>query len=787
MNAKEKTQSTPSVREKDTKQKTAFFFKNAALGVGYSLWGYILGGGVLPFGAAPFGVAFLCASDRRVFYIFAGLCISALTSSASVRDKTALIMVYSGVLLIRLAARLIIDPPWAKDKGEQAGEKTISEVYPYAFSEHLALRMCCSAVAAFSIGLYKLIGGGLTYFDMYGTVISTVAAPLSVLLFYGYFKENAKKYHRLFSLLAISAAILWSLGDKKALGISLGVFGCLFLTLFVTRRYGAIVGALSGALVGLAVSVEIAPAFAFAALSAGVLFNLSPTLAAFSALSVALAWGVYTQGLGVLNGSASAIVVSSLCYIVADKLFLAKKDEIAEAAAPLPVCDISAERLRDMESRLQGVSDGLLSTSETLSAVSRFAEPPCATDARQICDDAFDRCCVSCPSKPACWGERYKETSLALNSVCELLRKSGSVKLEATPDALRGRCDRLPDIISEINHNAFVSRRQIIESDRTELFAFSYGAAAEIMKKIAAEGEAEYTPDESAWESIRVSLSNAGFDRLGGAVLGKEKRRLLIQADTRDYLEANKNDILLAVAKAQPFEIGRCELDSALPLLRIYEKQSLSVAYAIRNQRADGEEKYCGDTSGVFEAGEIFYSFISDGMGSGRDAAITSGICGMFLRKLLGGGIAPTEVLELLNGFLRNRGGDSLHECSATVDLLELDTLSGKAFFYKSGAAPTYIFRDSGLFKLRSGTVPVGIIKDLDFKKIDMPLKQGDLVVMVSDGVTDGKEECPWLFDLLRSQGAAAAPDRIAELIVKYAKAEGARDDISVTAIRVNS
>ena len=776
-----------TVRKKEKKKEAANFLKTAIFGGAYALWGYILGGAALPFGATPFGVAFLAASDRRVFFVWAGLFLSALRSSGSQRDKIALVSVYSAVLLLRLLARLIIDPPWSKSEGERAGEKTLGQVYPYAFSEHLALRMSVSTVGAFALGLYRLIGGGLTYYDMYGTVISTVSAPLAVLLFYGYFSKNAKKYRHLFGLLSLSAAILWALGDEKLLGISLGVFGCLFLTLFVTRRYGAIVGALSGAIIGLTVSVKIAPAFAFAALSSGVLFSISPALASLAALSVSLAWGVYAEGLSVLGGTASAVVTSALFYIVADKLFFAEKKKelsVSDEAPPPPPCDIAAERLKSVENSIRELSDGFASTSEKLLEVSKLTMPPSASDARQICDDAFDHSCVSCPSKPVCWGENYRKTSLALNSVCELLRKNGSVSRDALSDTLLLECDRLPDIISQINHNAFVSRRQILESDRTELFALNYASCASILQNILSD-EGEFQSDDELWEKLRSALSDSGIDSLSGAVLGKRKRRVLLRAHDRDLLEKNKEEILSVASRVCSFEVGDAVLDDELPLLRIYEKETFSTVYSLRNLRAEGEEKYCGDTSGVFEANGKLYSFISDGMGSGRDAALTSGLCGLFLRKLLSAGLSPLSAIGLLNDFLRNRGGDSLHECSATVDLLELDSHTGNACFFKSGAAPTYIFRDGGLFKLRSGTVPVGILSQLDMKQIDMPLRDGDLVVMVSDGVTDGKEECPWLFDLLRSQGADASPDRISELVVKYAKTEGAKDDISVTAIRI--
>jgi len=273
---------------------------------------------------------------------------------------------------------------------------------------------------------------------------------------------------------------------------------------------------------------------------------------------------------------------------------------------------------------------------------------------------------------------------------------------------------------------------------------------------------------------------------LGGTAFGSRRKKIVILGESREYLLSNSEAIGRIIAAACPFKTDSPQVDENEPILRVFQGEELQVTYAIRNLRAEGEDTFCGDTSGVFsDQNGKFYSFISDGMGSGREAALTSGICGIFLRRFLQGGNSCESTLRLLNGFLRNRGDGSLHECSATVDLLALDLFSGEAQFYKSGAAPTYVFRNGGLFKLRSQTVPIGILKELDLRKTDLAVSEGDLIVMVSDGVTDGREECPWLFDLLRSHGETASPERLAELIVKYAKTEGASDDISVTVIRV--
>jgi hypothetical protein len=122
---------------------------------------------------------------------------------------------------------------------------------------------------------------------------------------------------------------------------------------------------------------------------------------------------------------------------------------------------------------------------------------------------------------------------------------------------------------------------------------------------------------------------------------------------------------------------------------------------------------------------------------------------------------------------------------SKDIDLMELDLVSGECEFYKSGAAPSYVYRNGGLFKLRSCTMPIGILDEADTKSVKFDLSAGDVVVMMSDGVTCGEDECAWLFELLLQNVGRAPLERIADLILKYAVGHGSDDDISVAVIRV--
>jgi hypothetical protein len=64
------------------------------------------------------------------------------------------------------------------------------------------------------------------------------------------------------------------------------------------------------------------------------------------------------------------------------------------------------------------------------------------------------------------------------------------------------------------------------------------------------------------------------------------------------------------------------------------EKCFVAEYAAVSNTKKN--EKMCGDTVCMFEnPNGYFYSLISDGMGSGKEAAVTSRLCGIFLKKML--------------------------------------------------------------------------------------------------------------------------------------------------------
>lgn len=126
---------------------------------------------------------------------------------------------------------------------------------------------------------------------------------------------------------------------------------------------------------------------------------------------------------------------------------------------------------------------------------------------------------------------------------------------------------------------------------------------------------------------------------------------------------------------------------------------------------------------------------ISDGMGKGKKAATESLMVTKTIIGLLKSGVNTELTLKMINTIMVMKDDEDSY---ATVDLVVLDRMTGKAKFYKIGAAPTLIKRKNKIEEVKLSAVPLGIVNGLKIRYMDVFLKKGDCIIMMSDGVSDG-------------------------------------------------
>ena len=124
-------------------------------------------------------------------------------------------------------------------------------------------------------------------------------------------------------------------------------------------------------------------------------------------------------------------------------------------------------------------------------------------------------------------------------------------------------------------------------------------------------------------------------------------------------------------------------------------------------------------------------------------------------------------------------------ECSTSVDLFDFDLITGEGVFYKCGAAASYLKRDGSIFRIRSETAPIGIMKNIDAERIRVEVRGGDYLVMISDGISQTVEDSAWLLEFL-AKPITLDVAAYAELIIDEAIKRGrSYDDLSVAVARI--
>lgn len=140
-----------------------------------------------------------------------------------------------------------------------------------------------------------------------------------------------------------------------------------------------------------------------------------------------------------------------------------------------------------------------------------------------------------------------------------------------------------------------------------------------------------------------------------------------------------------------------------------------------------------GDSTAVFSDGEgVEYIVLSDGMGTGKNAAVDSHmVIGMF-RKLICGGMDFSSAVRLINSVMVTKSRD---ESFATFDSVRLDLDKCVMMSIKSGAASTIIKRGGDVIKISAPTFPIGITGQAEIYTTQYDLEQDDMIIMFSDGI----------------------------------------------------
>ena len=786
--------------------------------------GYLLSGVELPLGVFPFIIVLACAYKGTLLPVMLGGSIYALSGKISPIYYLAAVTVLLARAVSTLASRLLLEEGKGADivkYGEDIPE-TSSE-RGTVFCDSLVARLASGAVGGLVAGIYFLVINDFSFYSTAQTVMLSLGVPIITFALSGVIgcdgeirqiskKEGFDRIHKAISFGSIFCLCVLSGLDKSLLGMPMAPFLAVLITLFICSDKGIFYGGLTAVACGAALEIIYMPMLLIMAIIFCLVSAVKRNVGLPAVCALIVVWCYYIGGERGLLSYLPPMLLAIPFYYIADKyreMMSAPHLYDALSLSGIYFAEAVTEKTKNEVAydRLDALSGAFSSLSETFYKLSDRFRRTDLLGIKRIAETSFEKHCEGCRNREICFGAEYERTLDAIKRVSSELHKRGSASSDALPEGFRAACVRYESIIGEINRAIFKSTEDLIRGEKASIFSVNYGDITAILKDALENGSDEY--ESSMEESGKVFdlLSAAGMKPRGVVVYGKRCRHVVARGVVSgDKISAEKmTELRCEISKIVGSELGEpiFEISKDGNIMLMHSKPAIR-AYcahgggerAPHDQDNDGYvpldpfsnemESVCGDTTGAFVTdASYFYSLISDGMGSGTEAAFTSNVCAMFIEKMLMAGNRADVTLRMLNNVIRSENLGIGSECSATVDLFELDLMSGSASFIKSGAAPTYVARGGTVYKISSRTMPVGIIKDADARITRFDTEKGDLVVMMSDGCCPDSDDCTWLVEYLCAYAKKSAGRKATEIDEnKTVLCEKIRDEIILEATK---
>lgn len=289
----------------------------------------------------------------------------------------------------------------------------------------------------------------------------------------------------------------------------------------------------------------------------------------------------------------------------------------------------------------------------------------------------------------------------------------------------------------------------------------------------------------------RVSFSEEGGDELANELLRHNivAREVVMSGEGADATvaltvrasDADKLVLPRVVSRFTGTELEKVSVSGRGEdcVVHLAARSVYEVAYGSAEKLRQGEG-VSGDTKSVLCPSRKRRLFaLSDGMGSGERAADASKKAISMVENFYRAGFDNAVILSLVNRLLCMSGEESF----SSIDISVIDTVTGGLDIIKMGAASTFIRRRDGIEVIACEAPPAGILERAKPLTGRHQLYDGDMVVMMSDGV----------FDALDEQGVAEVteeadtsnPQVLADRLLQAALSRGAEDDCTVLVMRL--
>lgn len=294
-------------------------------------------------------------------------------------------------------------------------------------------------------------------------------------------------------------------------------------------------------------------------------------------------------------------------------------------------------------------------------------------------------------------------------------------------------CPETEDRQEIISERKLWENRQILKSHLQEMAKIMTDVAGEVLC---------YRPMEDKKKRLIIhAMRDEGIKAENPCYItgddGREAIVITLSAGKRGKITAEEVTDMISVLlnKRLQLSAGSPFMVEEEPRSYILEGEARLVALTGFARVTEEDETVSGDNYAVLETerGKLTV-MLSDGTGSGEQAAENSGRVLDLMEKLLEAGYCAEAAVEMVNTALFVTGEDRNHP---TLDICSMNLYSGECEFRKVGGAATFLKRKKEVKLFAEGNLPLGVFQQTKINPMSICLQDGDYLFMMSDGVID--------------------------------------------------
>ncbi len=477
------------------------------------------------------------------------------------------------------------------------------------------------------------------------------------------------------------------------------------------------------------------------------------------------------------------IFIAALCYFIFPDTYFKK----IFSCTTNDLCDISsAETIKKIATvKLERLSLAFKKLSDTIFVTGVKSNPMKPEKLKSLYKDVCDKVCKSCALRFYCWQKDYDITQKVMNKAITHIKDTGTMTKEAFPEHFKNKCVKLEEITNALITNYEIYRLNSVwenkVKDITSVYKNQFSELSDIVSRLKYEIEQNPYFDKALSVEISSALENDGLNIKELNVIKDCNENTVIElsmfpCQKKDKCYSHIEERLSEILET-PFvkTSGKCSYKECV--LKFKESEKYFLKSSVRQK---SKSDISGDTYSIKTLDNSSrYILLCDGSGSGEIAANYSKNTVKLMEEFLKTGFSKSTSVKLINSsLLYNFQQDN----SSTIDLGIIDLKNGELEILKKGACPTYIKRKNGEYSIiRNTSFPVGILDDTN-KTEKIKLNEGDILIMISDGIYNAVTSEDWILEALKAI-KTDDPDIISDTLLKICLSTKRKDEDDMTVI----